>query len=90
MLEQADLFGTALLVVGNLVLVHVHRGHRRHLHGEVVGELGELRRARHEVRLAIQLDHGRDPVTGVHVAVDETLGRRAVRLGGGLGDALFA
>ena len=41
----------------------------------VAGELLELGRARHEVRLAVDLDEDADPPVEVHVSLDEPLGR---------------
>jgi hypothetical protein len=43
----------------------------------LVDERPELLRARHEVRLAVHLDHDAAPAGGVHVNADGSLARRA-------------
>src|SRR5215218_303850 len=53
-----------------------HRPHGRDVQRHVAGELLELGRARHEVRLAVDLDEHADAPVEVHVGLDETLGRR--------------
>src|SRR5215212_4845059 len=53
-----------------------HRPHGRDMQRHVAGELLELGRARHEVRLAVDLDEHADAPVEVHVGLDETLGRR--------------
>src|SRR5713226_3993269 len=50
---------------------HVTRIQRRDVHGDVVRKLLERVRARHEVRLAVQLDQHADFPAGVDVAADE-------------------
>src|SRR3954471_17258939 len=49
------------------------RIHRCNLHGDLVRELAELGVAGHEVGLAVHLDQGSHPATGMDVGFDETL-----------------
>src|SRR5215218_1103026 len=52
-----------------------HRPHGGDVQRHVAGELLELGRARHEIRLAVDLDEDADPPIEVHVSLDEPLGR---------------
>src|SRR5256885_2417111 len=54
-------------------LVDVLRIHRGDLHRELLGELLEIRVARHEVGLARELHHRADPAARVDVGFDEAL-----------------
>src|SRR5438309_4973999 len=61
-------------------LVHVRRVHRRDLHRDLLRKLPEIGVARHEVRLARELDHRADATAGVNVCLDHTFLRDAVGL----------
>src|SRR5829696_9735513 len=52
-----------------------HRPHGGHVERHVAGELLEFGRARHEIRLAVDLDEDANPSVEVHVSLDEALGR---------------
>src|SRR5215218_1481672 len=54
---------------------HAHGPHGGHVQGDVAGELLELGRPRHEVRLAVHLHEHADAPVEVNVGLDETLGR---------------
>src|SRR3954470_20404762 len=60
--------------------IHRLRGRGRHLHGQMLGQLAEVVRARHEVGLAIQLHQHPQLITGMDVAVDDSLLGGAARL----------
>src|SRR4051794_9697900 len=75
LLEDAQL--APAILVGDLVLGHVLGGGSRDVQGDVAGELLEVVVARHEVRLAVDLDEHADLAGRVHVALDHALGRRS-------------
>src|SRR6267378_3312146 len=67
-------------------LVQVLRVHRRDLHRDLLRELPEVGVARHEVRLARELDHRANTAAGVYVRLDDALLRLAISLLLGLGE----
>src|SRR2546426_2999123 len=54
-------------------IVQVLRVHRRDLHCDLLRKLPEIGVARHEVRLARELDHRANTAAGVHVRLDDAL-----------------
>src|SRR5580765_9033 len=62
----------------------------RDLHGEIAHQLRELRRARHEIGFAVDLDQHADAIARVDVGLHQTLAGRALGALIGLGDAALA
>src|SRR5205807_1466968 len=67
-------------------IVQIFRVHRRDLHGDLFRKLPEIGVARHEVRLARELDHRANTAAGVHVGLDDALLGLTVGLLLGLGE----
>src|SRR6267378_6296626 len=67
-------------------LVEILRVHGRDLHRDLLRELPQIGVARHEVRLARELDHRANTAAGVHVRLDDALLGLAVGLFLGLGE----
>ena len=61
------------LVFRHVIQRHVLRCRGCHLHGKVMGEIAEVRRAGDEVRFAVDLDDGADAASTVDVGLDQAL-----------------
>jgi len=66
------------------------RVERGHVHGHVVAQALEVRRARDEIALAIHLDQHADLPARVDIGAHQPFGRRPLRFLGGRGLALLA
>src|SRR5262249_20363098 len=75
-------------VTGRRLVANARGAHRPDLQGDLWRQLSEPRRARHEVRLAIQLDQHAYAAAGVDVRFDEALPRLSTRLALGALNAL--